>query len=629
MPHPRLTLDRSRGYPRLLLDGQPPAMQPYLRSWEKYPGREHTTFADLCADYRRQYRLGCRVFLFYATCASDFYVPEIELWRGPGQWDFAQLDAFLDFFALECPAAVLFPQIYVGAPQWWEDLHPDELLRFHDGTCEATFSAASDSPRRKVASLASEAWVAAMDEGLARVVTHLVAACGDRLGGCLLGGGITYEWGLLGSFGMIDYSVPMRRWWDAWRVGRGLAPAALSSAEDRLAAVGDWRNPALHGVAMELQQCLSDLTAARICHFAKGIKAHGGGLVAVYYGFTLTAREGQGFIGRYGSGGFQGGHHALRTVLDCPDIDLITSPFSYADRRLETGDINPHFPWDSVRLAGKVAWLQDDNRTFMGFPAVGIDTGFEPDLANCIRQMERATDRRISGVDEMYRMDLLGGSYADPALEAAIVANDARAAGQADQRHPSAATVLVIVDETAVAALALHSPLHLQNVYYQIPHLGRIGRPYHCVLASDVLTMDVSNYRLAILALCPLATGILPRLIERLRSHGISTLSLPGTGLIGANGPDAALASRLVGVPLRCLGPDPLILRGEGDPPWGLGRALSHACVPVAGESLATLHGRSDLALALCPTNSGFAAYATVAPVPSSLLACLATRAGA
>ena len=84
----RLTIDRSGCCPRLLLDGQPVTVQGYLRSWEKYPGREGTTFVELCADYRRHYALGCRVFIFQATCASDFYVPDVEVWRGPDEWDF-------------------------------------------------------------------------------------------------------------------------------------------------------------------------------------------------------------------------------------------------------------------------------------------------------------------------------------------------------------------------------------------------------------------------------------------------------------------------------------------------------------------------------------------------------------
>ena len=116
---PRLIVDRMGAWPRLLLDGKPCSCQPYLRSWEKYPGREHVPFADLCADYRQQYALGCRLFLFQATCASDFYVSEVEIWRSPEVWDWTQLDAFLDFFSRECPEAVLVPLVAVPFITWF------------------------------------------------------------------------------------------------------------------------------------------------------------------------------------------------------------------------------------------------------------------------------------------------------------------------------------------------------------------------------------------------------------------------------------------------------------------------------------------------------------------------------
>jgi hypothetical protein len=625
MPAPRLRIDRAGSFPRLLLHGRPCATQPYLRSWEKYPGREATSFADLCRDYRQQYALGCRLFSFQATCGSDFYIPEVEVWRGPDSWDWSSFEAFLGFFERECPEAALVPLVYVGAPMWWEGAHPDELLRFADGSCEAEFSAASGSPRRRCASLASAAWMTAMEDGLRR----LVGRFGARIDGWFLGSGITYEWGLLGSFGWIDYSAPMQRWWKAWRERRGLPPAPLPSPEERMAGIGDWRSPARHGAAADLQRCLSDLVADRIVRCARTVKeASDGSPVLVYYGYTLTAREGTGFVGRYGAGGFQGGHHALRTVLDCPDIDAITSPWSYADRRLGGGDLSAHYPWDSVRLAGKVSWLQDDNRTCRGFPAQGIDTGFEPDLAGCVLQMRRATARRLVGADEVYRMDLLGGTWDDPVLVEAIRSLDAAAAAVEDLRAPAAAEVLVVVDEDAVADLALSSPLHLQNVYRQMPQFARMGCPFHVVLASDAERLATAPYRLLILALCPRRDPRLERITARFRAAGAAVLALPGTGLVGADGPDPAGAATIAGIPLACLEERTVLRADSGDGGWGLGRPLSHQLLPLAGEALAALVARPEAALALVRRGASFDAWAAVAPLPGILLATLARRAG-
>jgi hypothetical protein len=350
--------------------------------------------------------------------------------------------------------------------------------------------------------------------------------------------------------------------------------------------------------------------------------------VVVYYGYTLTAREGTGFVGRYGAGGFQGGHHALRTILDCPDIDAITSPWSYADRRLGSGDFSAHYPWDSVRLAGKVSWLQDDNRTCRGLPAQGIDTGFEPDLTGSVRQMRRATARRIAGADEVYRMDLLGGTYNDPVLLEAIRSLDAAAAAVEDLRAPADAEVLIVVDEDAVADLALSSPLHLQNVYRQMPQFARMGCPFHVVLASDAEHLATAPYRLLILALCPRRNARLERIVARFRAAGAAVLALPATGLVGADGPDPAGAAALAGIPLACLEERTVLRAAADDGGWGLGRPLSHQLLPLAGEALATLEGRPEAALALVRRGDSFDAWAAIAPLPGVLLATLARRAG-
>jgi len=128
-----------------------------------------------------------------------------------------------------------------------------------------------------------------------------------------------------------------------------------------------------------------------------------------------------------------------------------------------------------------------------------------------------------------------------------------------------------------VTGLALNSPLHLQNVYHQLAELGRMGCPYHVVLADDAARMDLTPYRLALLLLCPRRDAQLSALVARLRSAGLSLVSWPGTGLIADHGFDPAGASAIVGIPLSIPDPAPTTIQGGGsDGTYGATAPLSH-----------------------------------------------------
>ena len=633
-----------RPFDHFVPGGFPPGAKPsgaqvYMRSWEKYPGLEAVPFEALCADYRQQYQNGCRQFIFYSTCASDFYVPEIEVWRAPETWDYSQLDRFMAFFAAECPEARLIPQVYVGAPTWWEEKYPDELTRFANGATEAAYSAASVSTRRRVASLASERWATDMADALERYLAYCESRYGRRVDAYFICSGITYEWGILGSFDFVDYSQPMLAYWRRWQEQcRGTSPERtlpIPTPEERLAAVGSYRDPSRSQAAMDFQLCLSDLVADRILQFCGIVKEKTGKGTLVYYGFTLTAREGGlEFQGRYGCGGFQGGHLALRRVLDSDLVDAITSPFSYNNRRLGTGDVEAHFPWTSVTRAGKISWLQDDNRSWRGYPAEGLDVGHYTDRASFLQILRRNLAKRLCGLDQIYLMDLLGGNYDDPAVLEEIRRLAALYERYTPWRRAPQADVLLVVDEEAITGLSLTSSLHQQNIYQQLPEWSHAGLTYDVVLLSDARTMELQRYRLVVLCNSVLNTLKLEGFVEACRQAGCSLLFMPGVGLVGPKGPDSAWAERLSGVRLKVVAEPPGVMLaswrdGDENREYGYAKPLSHRLAGDAGESWSELPEGLGSALAInCRPQGGFDAYASVAPIPALLLGKLGEAAG-
>ena len=324
-------------------------------------------------------------------------------------------------------------------------------------------SGESAACRDQTVSLASEKWVADMTMCLERYLDYAESRYGDRIVGYLICGGITHEWGVLGSFDFVDYSAPMVRYWRDWVARRyaGHPPydgTVIPSRDLRERGAGRIRNPVESRAAIDFQLCLSDLVVDRITGFCETVKrrTQGRKLTATFYGYTISCREGGlKFLGRYGCGGFQGGHLALHRLLQSPAIDMITSPPTYLNRRLGTGDMQPHYPETSVTRAGKVSYFQDDNRSWKGYDQKTIDTGYYPEPENFLKQLRRSFARRLCGDDQFYLTDLLGRNYDDPRVIAELQLEQRIFDQYADRRASALGELLVVVDETAIAHLTL------------------------------------------------------------------------------------------------------------------------------------------------------------------------------
>ena len=69
------------------------------------------------------------------------------------------------------------------------------------------------------------------------------------------------------------------------------------------------------------------------------------------------------------------GHCALKRILGCDDIDILSSPVGYLDR-MEGGLMQFMSPVDSVLMAGKLWMVEDDTRTHLATDTGSQDEGF-------------------------------------------------------------------------------------------------------------------------------------------------------------------------------------------------------------------------------------------------------------
>ena len=70
------------------------------------------------------------------------------------------------------PNAWLLLRVYVSAPPWWMDQHPDEVCRFEGGTADMKDDRVRVANKR-VPSMASQAWREATCDNLRRLVDYV------------------------------------------------------------------------------------------------------------------------------------------------------------------------------------------------------------------------------------------------------------------------------------------------------------------------------------------------------------------------------------------------------------------------------------------------------------------------
>ena len=328
----------------------------------------------------------------------------------------------------------------------------------------------------------------------------------------LLCSGITWEWGLLGSESFIDYSLPAQGYFRAWLRGRygteecmaeawgrpgSFAGAAIPSAERRARPHGPAGLRPLPDEqdVIDYQQCLSDMNADLLLQLAAAAKdaAPGGPLVGAFYGYTLTARDHNHFMGTHGSGGLQGGHHALGRVLRSPHIDFLASPFSYANRELGSGYLQEHAPLASVHRHGKAFFDENDIRGRNHLPmdaAEGREMSFgEADTEDdSIRLLHLAFAQCIVRGKHQWITELGSGDwYASERLRAEIQRLSAAAGDLLHLDRSPVAEVAYVIDEQSAAYLGLDHRAFRQRVYFASVEWGHLGAPYDLVLLDDLL----------------------------------------------------------------------------------------------------------------------------------------------
>ena len=469
---------------------------------------------------------GLRHIQCEATCSEDIYHPELRFWHGPEKYDGAAQDQYFSKLAKICPEALFHLRLYVGAPDWWLDAHPGECQVYHDG---ANARDVQNGGVRRLPSVASELWREESCRALHHYVRWLVdSGWSRRVFAILVCYGITWEWGLLGSDGYLDYSVPMQNYFRAWLRQKYTTTEVLSAAwgrpvrfEDAVIPSAERRGwpggemgirpvPQFQDV-IDFQQVLSEANADLLLALAAMVKEASSRrvLVGAFYGYTLTARDQSPYMGYVGAGGFHGGHHAFGRALRSPDIDYFASPYNYADRSLGTGLLFEHVPLASIHAHGKAFLDENDLLTHTGHKDdhlihKNISFGKASNWDETLAYLRMGFAQAIVRGKHQWFAELAGwlGAFKENYSDPAFLAEVRRLNERADElllRDRSPVTELAFVlDEKSIGHLTLDHKGFLRNVYQASISWGHTGAPFDLVLLDDLLENRCGPYRLVV-----------------------------------------------------------------------------------------------------------------------------------
>ena len=149
-------------------------------------------------------------------------------------------------------------------------------------------------------------------------------------------------------------------------------------------------------------------------------------IVGSFYGYTFESNNTVLF-----------GSHGLRRLLDSPNLDFFSSPNAYTQNRAFGIDWADMVPVDSLKLHGKLAFIECDIRTYLTtsiqsarpgrYPddiyktANGTSVWEGPSTAELSREaLRKCFAHQISKASAVWWFDMWGGWYHDPLLMAEL-----------------------------------------------------------------------------------------------------------------------------------------------------------------------------------------------------------------
>ena len=510
----RMEVRPYRGAPTLFVDGTPtfPAIYLTVRNFRDLPTpwQPDPHFAE----FRDA---GFHFYTFQVSVNFDHaYDPRTGEFRPEA---FSLLDDLRRYAEIDPQARFLLP---VGIEPRGDE---SAWLSQHPGECEVLESRAKGIYRTP--SYASVLWLADAGRFLRALIGYLYdRGLDEHILGYLVCGGDSDEWVKVGPMEdwAGDYSPAMqtafREWLRseyaedvqslraAWAdpnvdFDQDLVP---SPAEQGEADLFLFKDPRRRRRAIDHFRCLAHIVASDIttlCGVAKEAcrREH---LAGVFYGYLQEIVWNNGFFGQRladadvaHTAGARSGHAGLQAVLASPDVDFLTSPYSYGFRGVG-GEGGFMAPEESVRLAGKLWIGQEDMRTHL-WPHNSFygQTRNAQETAEVLKRQLANILTHQAGAWWCDWGEKEGGAYADPQVMA--VFRRVMELGRHQFALPdrsSAAEIAVVFDAESTFYRSTLNNLDIPNWRNRAWGIARLGAPVDVLLLSDLLAGRARDYKL-------------------------------------------------------------------------------------------------------------------------------------
>lgn len=457
-----------------------------------------------------------------------------------------RLNQIVTSLVAEDPDTLICFRWNLYVPEDWGKHWPDELIVYDDGTKAAV----TNNRNRGLASYASSVWKEQYTRSIRDIIRRIKdGPYADRVFMIKIGYGNCGEWNHFGYFDskFPDYSVPMQKAFIAWLQNKYSNLAELNrrwrtsyaqwdkvgipDRTQRLAGgKGILRNPSTGVQVRDYYEFFNKFTVTLIDYFGGIVKEESNGKLLfgtfyAYFGHHIYAFP-------YHS--LDSGHYALGELLKSRNVDVISSPYNYHNRKT-----NCSF---SIALAS----IQAHGKLFLG--EYDLQTHYiknpnayhhhPPFLKNAEdtnvfywRDYARALTLGIGA----YWYDFCHGWFDYPEFKDIVAkinrANELAAANS----NRSVAEVAVLVDEAGVLDLSLGQAGQYGRSLYRV--LGDVfdqaGAPWDCFLSSDI-DQVVSNpqYKVIVFLNQYRQNETIRRELERF--HG-SVLFISGAGQVKDN----------------------------------------------------------------------------------------------